>query len=327
MRFYFDFISPYAWLAWNRVHALAARHGRQVEPVPVLLAVLLDHGGQKGPAEVPAKKVHMMRQLLRLAAREGIPLVPPPVHPFNPVPAMSVASLDHPDRRRIVDALFTAVWGGGPGVADAEGVTRVLDAAGLDGAALVAASRDGRARLRASTAAAIEAGVFGVPTVVVGGELFWGFDSFADIDASLSGRYPLDREALGRWQATPVGVTRGGPHHGLSHLSVAVADLDRTARFYAALGYAPYYRDETSVQLVRPGGAEVLAFELGPRAGTPGGIDHFGFRLKTPDAIDGVLAALLAAGGHLDRRGAFEPGKPYAYVRDPDGYEIEVWFE
>ena len=209
MRFLFDFVSPYSYLAWKRVHALAERHGRAVEPVPVLFAVLLDHHGHKGPAEIPAKRDHMVKQLLRISAREGIPFAPPPAHPFNPVAAMCVACLDHPDRRRLIDVLYDAVWAGGPGVASAEVIARVLDEAGFPGDALLAESQQARGRLRANTQAAIDAGVFGVPTILVDGELFWGFDTFPDIDAFLDGRDGIDPEALARWRALPVGAVRG----------------------------------------------------------------------------------------------------------------------
>ena len=117
--------------------------------------------------------------------------------------------------------------------------------------------------------------------------------------------------------------------HGLTHLSLAVRDLDRSLRFYAQVfGVREYYRDAESIQVLGPGPHDVLAFELAPRAaGTVGGITHFGFRLTRPEDIDAAVAEALAAGGTLLRRGDFGPGLPYAYVADPDGYEIELWYE
>jgi 2-hydroxychromene-2-carboxylate isomerase len=208
VQFLFDFLSPYSYLAWKRVHALAAPHDRTVTAVPVLLAALLHHHGYKGPAEIPSKRMHMAKQLIRISAREGIPLVPPPAHPFNPVAALSVACLDHSDQRRIIDVLFDAVWARGPGVADPTTVARVLDAAGFPGESLVAAGKEGRRRLRASTTAAIEAGVFGVPTILVDGELFWGFDAFPDVDRFLADEDIVDPAALQRWRDLPVGAVR-----------------------------------------------------------------------------------------------------------------------
>ena len=93
IRFHFDFISPYAYLAWTQIHALAARHGRSVEPVPVLFAALLDHHGTKGPAEIPAKRRYLMFDVVRKARALGVPIGPPPAHPFDPLLALRVASV------------------------------------------------------------------------------------------------------------------------------------------------------------------------------------------------------------------------------------------
>src|SRR5512140_3653821 len=94
IRFCFDYVSPYAYLAWTQIHALAARHGREVTPVPVLFAALLDAAGTKGPAEIPAKRGYVFKDVLRSAHRLRVPLVPPPAHPFNPLLALRVSSLD-----------------------------------------------------------------------------------------------------------------------------------------------------------------------------------------------------------------------------------------
>jgi catechol 2,3-dioxygenase-like lactoylglutathione lyase family enzyme len=117
--------------------------------------------------------------------------------------------------------------------------------------------------------------------------------------------------------------------HGLSHIALAVRDPERSARFYAAaFGAEEYYRDENEIQVKGPGPFDVLAFERDPkRAGKRGGVAHFGFRLLKPEDIDAAVEAALAAGGTLLRRGEFAPGFPFAYVADPDGYEIEIWFE
>jgi catechol 2,3-dioxygenase-like lactoylglutathione lyase family enzyme len=117
--------------------------------------------------------------------------------------------------------------------------------------------------------------------------------------------------------------------HGLTHLNLAVRDLDRAVRFYTEVfGAREYYRDEASVQVLGPGPHDVLAFERDARsAGKTAGISHFGFRLTSPQDIDLAIAEVERAGGKLLRRGEFAPGLPYAYVADPDGYEIEIWFE
>lgn len=117
--------------------------------------------------------------------------------------------------------------------------------------------------------------------------------------------------------------------HGLTHLALKVADPERSLRFYRAVfGVEEYVRDASSIQVKGPGQFDVIAFERATSGvGVPGGIAHFGFRLTTPADIDAAVAESLAAGGRLLRRGEFAPGLPFAYISDPDGYEIEIWYE
>ena len=117
--------------------------------------------------------------------------------------------------------------------------------------------------------------------------------------------------------------------HGLTHISLAVLDLERSLRFYEQVfGVREYYRDAQSIQVLGPGPHDVIAFErTDVRRGERGGIDHFGFRLVDPADIDEAVRCAVEAGGTLLRRGEFAPGFPFAYVADPDGYEIEIWFE
>lgn len=120
-----------------------------------------------------------------------------------------------------------------------------------------------------------------------------------------------------------------GATFGLTHLSLAVADLDRSAAFYAAaFGAREYYRDADTVMLTGPGTHDILGLERDPeRAGQAGGIRHFGFRLTAPERRDGLVERLVAAGGRLTEAGVFDDGSPFARIADPDGYEIELWYE
>jgi 2-hydroxychromene-2-carboxylate isomerase len=207
IRFCFDYLSPYAYLAWTQIHAVAARHGRPVEPVPVLFAALLGAAGTKGPAEVPAKRSYLFADCLRSAHRLGVPLVPPPTHPFHPLLALRVSSVELAlaERTRLVDALFAAAWGGGAsgvhGVEDPGGVAAIATAVGLDGPAVVAAAATAEVkdRLRRETDAAIAGGAFGVPTMFVDGELFWGLDSLANLEQHLRGDSPPELAERARW--------------------------------------------------------------------------------------------------------------------------------
>jgi len=105
--------------------------------------------------------------------------------------------------------------------------------------------------------------------------------------------------------------------HGLSHVALSVSDPDRSLAFYKSVfGVREYFRSESTIQVLGPGPFDVL-----------GGIIHFGFRLTRPEDIDAAVMAVESAGGAVTSRGEFAPGLPYAFVRDPDGYEIEIWFE
>ncbi len=213
VRLLFDYLSPYAYLAWKRIHEIAQRHGRDVEPVPVLLAGLLSANGQKGPAEIPAKRRWVIRDVARTAKAIGVPLAPPPSHPFNPLLALRVSSLpmEELERRRLIDALFAATWGGGPGVTDPRVVARIATEIGLGGEDLVRAAGEpeGKGRVRRQTDEALARGAFGVPTMLVGSELFWGYDALGHVERFLAGDDVLDPDLVARWETLPASATRG----------------------------------------------------------------------------------------------------------------------
>lgn len=204
IRFSFDYESPNAYLAWTQLPRLARRYGYTVDLEPVLYAALLDAHGQLGPGEVPAKGRWMSKNIARKAVLLGVPLQPPAFFPFNPLLALRATLLAPAGtaREALVDALFRAVWAEGLHVADAAVVEQAANGAGLAGAELVAEARRPavKQRLRAQTEAAIARGVFGVPAMEVGGELFWGYDDFPHLELFLAGRDPIDAEAWQRAQ-------------------------------------------------------------------------------------------------------------------------------
>jgi len=118
--------------------------------------------------------------------------------------------------------------------------------------------------------------------------------------------------------------------YGLTHLAVAVNDVERTLHFYRNIFdmQAMYYRPGF-VQLTTPGCNDIIVFEerKDRPIGDTGGIAHFGFRLKNPTDIDEMINKIMTAGGTIIDTGEFVPGSPYVFFKDPDGYEVEVWYE
>ncbi|MGO4391936.1 2-hydroxychromene-2-carboxylate isomerase [Variovorax sp. M-6] len=190
--FHLDFISPYAYLAFEHLPQALEGLSYSVAYRPVLLGALLKHHGQLGPAEIPAKRSWTYRHVLWLGQAHGIPIRMPATHPFNPLPHLRLAlatSTGADINRHVAETVFRDVWrtGGEPG-----------DAARL--AALAASLRlrretgsdEVKAQLKANTDDAIARGVFGVPAFEVDGRLFWGFDGLAMLRACLQGEAWFD---------------------------------------------------------------------------------------------------------------------------------------
>jgi 2-hydroxychromene-2-carboxylate isomerase len=179
---YVDPVSPYAWLAIDELARIDAAAVAPVRLLPVLFAGLLHAHGNTGPAELPAKRRYVFRDVLREAARRGLPFAGPPGHPFNPLAAlrMCTALADDGRRRALFVALTRACWERGADISDADVLVRLADDAGMDGEALAAAAGTPavKQQLADATAQAVRDGVFGVPTFRIDGDagLFWGGD-------------------------------------------------------------------------------------------------------------------------------------------------------
>jgi len=193
VRCYADPVSPYAWLALRALDALDAA-GARVDIVPVLFAGLLNAHGNVGPAEIEAKRRYLFRDVMREAARGGLPFAGPPGHPFNPLTALRMCTaVDDADARRALLVAFTcATWERGDDLMDDDTLVRLAAQAGLDGTALLAAARTpgGKAALADATAQAAADGVFGVPTFRIDGVdgLFWGADRIEALLWRLQGK-------------------------------------------------------------------------------------------------------------------------------------------
>jgi 2-hydroxychromene-2-carboxylate isomerase len=182
--FWFDPISPFAYLAFERLPEALEGCSYAVEYRPLLFGALLAHWGQKGPAEIEPKRQWTFRQLAWTAERLGLPLQVPAEHPFNPLALLRLCVAAGPNRR-VVEAVMRHVWRGDG--ADANDPARLALLATALAPARDPASADVKAELRASTDAAIARGIFGVPTFEVDGRLFWGLDALPMLRAALQG--------------------------------------------------------------------------------------------------------------------------------------------
>jgi len=200
---YFDFISPFAYLQWQRLRREAP--SLVIRPHPVLFAGLLKHWDNKGPVEIPPKRGWTYAHCLWIAHRHQIPMQLPARHPFNPLPLLrlSIALNNAPE---VVDRLFRFVWQDGHLPDEPGHWTQLLSELGVDEDMLK--SDDVKTRLIANGDAAISAGVFGVPSAVVNGECFWGVDATDMLLAFLSGDSFFSSAEWQRSHSLPEGLQR-----------------------------------------------------------------------------------------------------------------------
>lgn len=210
VEFFFDPVSPYAWLASEQLARVTAAGG-QIACRPVLLAALLNAHGTKGPAEVSAKRAYVFRDVMRQAKQLNLPFRGPPCHPFNPLAALRaiLAVEDGPQQLALSRRLLAAVWAEGIDVADPGRLSTVLARSGFDAAAIgaAAATSEVKQRLHRVTQEAIDAGVFGVPTFRLPGELFWGADRVDSVVWALAGG-TIDGELYESVLSRPMAASR-----------------------------------------------------------------------------------------------------------------------
>lgn len=187
LTFWYDVVSPYAYLAFERLPQALEACSYRVSYRPVLFAGLLAHWGQKGPAELEPKRAWTMRQVHWLAREHGIAFELPAQHPFNPLALQRLAlacDRDGQPNRRVVEAVLHHVWRGGGDPGDPARLRALTDALAP---VLDPQGDEVKRRLRAHTEEAVAAGVFGVPTIECEGRLFWGFDALPMLRAALRG--------------------------------------------------------------------------------------------------------------------------------------------
>tara|TARA_B100000902_G_scaffold324437_1_gene318607 strand:- start:2604 stop:3236 length:633 start_codon:yes stop_codon:yes gene_type:complete len=173
-KWYFDFISPFAYLQFAQFSKLPTNI--EITPVPAVFGAILQHWGQLGPAEIPPKRRFVYRFFQWNADQLGIPFAMPPMHPFNPIPALRLctavgASIEH------TRAVFDLIYGKGIQPDSPEGIQLIGEALNIPNPESAMQDTLVKESLRSNTARATSDGVFGVPSFVIDGEVFWGGDS------------------------------------------------------------------------------------------------------------------------------------------------------
>lgn len=202
---YFDFISPFSYLASASLQRLPG--DIVLRPRPILFAGLLQHWDTRGPAEIEPMRRFTFRHIRWLADRDGIELNLPPMHPFNPLRLLRLCIALDADVK-LAQRLFRFVWAEGRSADDPEHWQGLLAELGAPGADESIARPEIKEKLRKNTAEALQAGVFGVPGFVVDGEIFWGYDAMDFLLAYLADPKILDSPGMRAADALPEGQQR-----------------------------------------------------------------------------------------------------------------------
>lgn len=207
--FWFDPVSPYSHLAFERLPQALAGHSIVVTYRPVLFAGLLQHWGQRGPAEIAPKRDWTYRQVRWLAQRHGIELQLPAEHPFNPLALLRLLWATAPaggtPNRHACETVLRHVWHGGGAADDPARLAALSQALPLH---RDPGGDEVKAELRAQTEAAVQAGLFGVPAMVADGRAYWGFDGLEMLADALAGTAWFDGPDWDAAARLPEGVRR-----------------------------------------------------------------------------------------------------------------------
>lgn len=194
--FYFDYLSPYAYFSWRKLESFCQTHNLRLNPQPVVFGKLLDHWGQLGPAEIPPKREWLAKYCNRYAHLHGFEINPPKYHPFNSLTALRLSLLEvcAEDQGKVISAIFEAGWTQGKDIGNPQVLSDVLNEVGVNGDALCQQIQENNIKeiLKKKTNDAIERGVFGVPTMIIEDQLFWGNDQFEHMALYVTGNDPLE---------------------------------------------------------------------------------------------------------------------------------------
>jgi 2-hydroxychromene-2-carboxylate isomerase len=206
--FYLDFISPYAYLAFERLPLALQGLSYHVTYKPVLFAAMLNHYGQLGPAEIAPKRTWTYRQMLWLAREHGVPMEAPASHPFNPLGLLRLAvACGHGGHcnRYVAETIFRHVWRTGEEASDAGRLAALTDRLRP---ARQPTDDDVKAQLKANTDSAIAAQIFGVPSLQVEQDVFWGADALPMLRQRLMDDPWFSHSNWLNASGLPLGITR-----------------------------------------------------------------------------------------------------------------------
>jgi 2-hydroxychromene-2-carboxylate isomerase/predicted enzyme related to lactoylglutathione lyase len=322
LEFWFDFSSPYGYLAAQRIEALAARHGRGVDWRPMLLGVVFKATGAAPLTEVPMKGPYSRRDFVRSARFHGIEGFRMPSR--FPIPTQAAGrillwakSRDASSAAAVARALLRAYWVDDRDISDPDVAAVAAGAAGVDVAAARAAVDDPawKDALKREVATGVERGVFGSPFVFADDEPFWGLDRFDQLDWFLASA------------SAPQGRVRA-----VSHVRLIVADLEGAIAFYRELLeaepvvrvpgiYAEFDTPGARLALVSDATMGAVVGRPAPRAG-----DAVVVCLRVDD-VDAAARRVKARGGAFVREPHDQPSwvQRVAHLRDPAGNLVELW--
>ncbi len=223
IHFYFDFISPYAWLAFQALPQTLKGISHEVHYHPVVFGAMLKHHGQLGPAEMPGKRDWTYRQVLWLAKQQGVDLKLPAAHPFNSLALLRLAvaaagangsaassNTQGQPNRYVVETIFRHVWCEGLEATDPDRLATLQAHLFSQPSVnfLDPQSAEVKQLLQQQTQQAIDLGLFGVPSMVVDGQVFWGNDALPMLRAYLEGDAWFESADWRDAGKLPVGIRR-----------------------------------------------------------------------------------------------------------------------
>lgn len=207
LRWYFDFISPFSYLHWQKLKQ--APWFEQVQPVPIVFGAVLQHLGTRGPAEIPHKREFTYRHVQWQAQHDGVTLRFPPAHPFNPLAALRLC-IAAGSNAQAVDVIWNWIWRDGQPGDSAQSLGLVAAMLGITDIETAINAPETKRTLRANTEAATAAGVFGVPTLAIGNDLYWGNDAHGLMLDAVANPKLLQEGEMARLSTLPITAQRSG---------------------------------------------------------------------------------------------------------------------